>query len=122
LLLQAHCDMRPTLIEACRQQEVAPTIMYHDERKDWIQIRVAAGAGVTIMPEYSHFLKGTLVRPLVEPPLARAVSLFVVAGRRHSAAGNMLVRAIRAEKWAERGPGQVIGRRRGGDLSIHRMN
>jgi DNA-binding transcriptional LysR family regulator len=101
LLVQTDCDMRPALLEACRQREVAPSIVYHDERKDWIQILVAAGTGITIVPEYSHFSHGTLARPLIEPALARAVSLIVVAGRAHNPAGNVLVRAIRAEKWGE---------------------
>jgi DNA-binding transcriptional LysR family regulator len=101
LLLPVDHEMRPTLIEACRKQEVAPVITYHNDQKGWIQVMVAAGAGITVMPEYSHFCRGTLVRPLIEPPLARSVSLFAVAGRPHNPAGNMLVRAIRAEQWSE---------------------
>jgi DNA-binding transcriptional LysR family regulator len=99
LLLQTNCEMRSTLIELCRQQAVEPNIIYRSERKDWIQTMVAAGAGITIMPEYSRFPEGTLVRRLIEPALVRAVSLVVVAGRAYDPSGNLLLRAIRAQRW-----------------------
>ena len=104
LLLQTNCEMQSALIQACRRQEVAPNLVYRRERKDWIQTMVAAGAGITIMPKYSHFPPGTLTRPLIEPPIARAVSLVVVAGRTHDPNGRLLVRAIRAQRWGGQPP------------------
>jgi hypothetical protein len=60
---------------------------------------VAAGCGITIMPENMHLGHGTLARPLIEPELQRDVSLVTVAGRPYEPSVQHLVRAIRAYQW-----------------------
>lgn len=98
-LLRARCEM-VLLLQDCREQGFEPKVVYRSEREDWLQMMIAAGRGVTIMPEYTHFARGTLARPLIEPALARDVSLLTVAGRPHPPRVHMLVRAMRAH-WAE---------------------
>jgi LysR family transcriptional regulator, hydrogen peroxide-inducible genes activator len=98
-LLRANCEKIPFILQTCRQQGFRPNIVYRSEREDWVQVMVAAGLGVTLMPENMHLGHGTLARPLIEPTLFRDVSLVTVAGRPHSAPVRQLVRAIRDYKW-----------------------
>jgi DNA-binding transcriptional LysR family regulator len=99
-LLRANCEKRALLIESCRRHGFEPRIVYRSEREDWVQMMVAAGRGVTLMPESLHLGHGTLARPLIEPALNREVSLATIAGRPHAPAVQHLIRAIRAHHWA----------------------
>jgi len=98
-LLRANCEMRALVFDCCRKQGFQPTIIYRSERDDWIQMMVAAGRGVTLMPENMHFGHGTLARPLVEPALHREIALVTVAGRPQDPPVQRFVRAMRAYKW-----------------------
>ena len=98
-LLRATCERRTIFLETCRKQGFQPTIVWRGEREDWIQTMVAAGCGITIMPENMHLGHGTLARPLIEPELERDVSLVTVAGRPYEPSVQHLVRAIRAYQW-----------------------
>jgi DNA-binding transcriptional LysR family regulator len=98
-LLRDNCEKRGLLLESCRRQGFEPKIVYRSEREDWVQMMVANGRGVTLMPESLHLGHGTLARPLVEPALNREVSLVTVAGRPHAPAVQHLIRAIRAHRW-----------------------
>jgi DNA-binding transcriptional LysR family regulator len=98
-LLRANCEKRALLLESCRKQGFEPKIVYRCEREDWIQMMVAAGRGVTVMPENLHLGHGTLSRPLIEPALNRDVSLVTVAGRPHALPVRHLIRAIRTHRW-----------------------
>ena len=72
---------------------------YSTEREDWIQALVLARLGCSIMPEFLPVLPGITTRPLVEPEISRTISLVTVAGRRHSAAVEALVRLARRHPW-----------------------
>jgi DNA-binding transcriptional LysR family regulator len=98
-LLRANCEKCALILMSCRARGFQPSIVYHCEREDWIQVLVAAGCGVTLMPESMHLGYGTLARPLIEPVLSRDVSLITVAGRPYDSPVLNLVRAIRAHKW-----------------------
>jgi DNA-binding transcriptional LysR family regulator len=98
-LLRTNCEKRALILENCHKQGFQPTIVYRSEREDWIQMMVAAGRGVTLMPENMHLGHGTLARPVIEPALNRDVSLVTVAGRPHAPPVQYFVRAIRAHKW-----------------------
>jgi DNA-binding transcriptional LysR family regulator len=98
-LLRTNCERWALLLESCRSHGFEPRIVYRCEREDWVQTMVAAGRGVTLMPENLHLGHGTLARPLIEPALQRDVSLVTVAGRPHSRPVQHLIRAIRAHKW-----------------------
>ena len=99
IVLRANCGKRSLLLESCRSQGFEPRIVYRSEREDWVQMMVATGRGVALMPENLHLGKATLARPLVEPAMNREVSLISVAGRPHARHVQQLVRAIRAHKW-----------------------
>jgi LysR family transcriptional regulator, hydrogen peroxide-inducible genes activator len=66
---------RALLLESRRRQGFEPKIVYRSEREDWIQMMVAAGHGVTLMPESLHLGHGTLAQPLIDPALNREVAL-----------------------------------------------
>jgi DNA-binding transcriptional LysR family regulator len=99
LLLRTHCEKRTLLLESCRKLSFEPRIVYRSEREDWVQMMVAAGCGVSVMPENLHLRQGTLARPLIEPAWERDVSLVTVAGRPYPASVRHLVRGIRAYRW-----------------------
>jgi DNA-binding transcriptional LysR family regulator len=98
-LLRTNCEKRSLLLGACRSHGFEPRIVYRSEREDWIQMMVAAGRGVTLMPANLHWGSGTLARPLSEPELHREVSLVTVAGRPHDPPVQHFMRAIRAHTW-----------------------
>jgi DNA-binding transcriptional LysR family regulator len=102
-LLRTNCEKWALLLETCRSCGFEPRIVYRCEREDWVQMMIAAGRGVTLMPENLHLGRGTLARPLVEPALQRDVSVATVAGRPQSRAVQHLIRAIRAHKWERDG-------------------
>ena len=74
-------------------------VRYSSEREDWIQAMVLAGLGCTVMPEFLPLLPGIATRALVEPEIARTISLVTVAGRRHSPAVGALVRLAQRYPW-----------------------
>ena len=98
LLLRPNCVKRALLLESCRTQGFEPRIV-SCEREDSIQMMVASGRGVTLMPENLHFGHGTSARQLIEPAVNREVSLVTVAGRPHDLPVQHFIRAIRAHRW-----------------------
>lgn len=116
-LLRANCEMESVIVEHCRKRGFDLRVVYRSEREDWIRTMIAAGRGVTIMPEYTHFGYATLARPLIDPELVREVSLVTVAGRRHDSWVALLLRAIQTHKWADQNATIVPGRSSGSSLS-----
>ena len=96
-LVRTNCDLGEFLLECCRKQGFEPRIVYRCARENWVQAMVAAGFGITVMPEFSHTNVATVARPLVDPDLVRELSLVTAAGRRHEAALSCLLRAAREE-------------------------
>jgi DNA-binding transcriptional LysR family regulator len=62
---------------------------------------VMAGMGFAFMPEYSITISGVIRRPLVDPAVARTVSLVHMAGRKLSPAGIAFLRAAQTHRWGE---------------------
>ena len=96
-LVRTNCDLGEFLLECCRKQGFEPRIVYRCARESWVQAMVAAGFGITVMPEFSHTNVATVARPLVDPDLVRELSLVTAAGRRHEAALSCLLRTAREE-------------------------
>ena len=74
-LLRINCEYQDHLNECCREHGFAVKVGFRSEREDWIQMMVAAGHGVTLMPESLHLGHGTLAPPLIDPALNREVAL-----------------------------------------------
>lgn len=73
--------------------------VFSSEREDWVQAMLAAGFGCAVMPEFLPRLPGVVLRVLVEPEVARMVSLVTVAGRRFSPATQAVVALARSFAW-----------------------
>lgn len=100
-LSRINCEYRDRLRSLCSERQVDIKVTYRSEREDWIQIMVTAGLGICFLPEFSPTLPGLRCRPLVDPEVAREVSLVTIAGRRYSPAVTTFIRAIRAYRWPE---------------------
>jgi DNA-binding transcriptional LysR family regulator len=98
-LLRINCEFKDHLRSLREARGVELRHVYRSEREDWIQTMVMAGIGIAFLPEYSVLLSGLQTRPLVDPEVAREVSLVTVAGRRFSPAVAAFVRAITAYPW-----------------------
>jgi DNA-binding transcriptional LysR family regulator len=98
-LVRLHCEFADHFEAQGFSDVPERNIRYSSEREDWIQAMVLAGLGCTTMPEFLPLLPGIATRALVEPEVARTISLVTVAGRRHSPAVGALVRLARRHPW-----------------------
>jgi LysR family hydrogen peroxide-inducible transcriptional activator len=60
---------------------------------------VAAGFGVTFLPEFSLVTPGVINRPLIEPEVLREISLVSIEGRSWPPAVETFARAIQTYPW-----------------------
>jgi LysR family transcriptional regulator, hydrogen peroxide-inducible genes activator len=74
-------------------------VRYRSEREDWIQAMILAGMGCAVMPEYLPTFPGIASRIIIEPEIARTISLLTVAGRRHSPAIEVFMRIAQKHDW-----------------------
>ncbi len=80
------CEMREQVFGVCSQRDIEFYAAYRTEREEWIQALVQAGVGFAFMPEYSVLVQETVVRPLIDPPLRRTISLARSGDRSHTPA------------------------------------
>jgi DNA-binding transcriptional LysR family regulator len=73
--------------------------LFRSENEDWIQSMVAAGFGVTFLPEFSVVTPGVLSRPLIKPEVIREISLVSIEGRTWSPAVETFTRAVQTYPW-----------------------
>ena len=99
-LWRSNCENADLLLETCRQQGFELRIVYRSAREDWIQAMVAAGCGVTIIPEFSQSGSELVTKPLIDPNLVRELSLVTVAGRPHGKPVAWILRALRTCNWS----------------------
>ena len=98
-LVRLHCEFADHFEAMGFEASHEVKVRYSSEREDWIQAMVLAGMGCTVMPEFLPLLPGIATRSLVEPEIARTISLVTVAGRRHSPAVGALVRLAHRYPW-----------------------
>jgi DNA-binding transcriptional LysR family regulator len=99
--VRQNCEYFDLLREARIASGATLTYAYRSEREDWIQVMALAGLGVCLMPAFTPALPSLQTRPIVDPEVTREVPLVTVAGRPHSAALAVLVRACKAYAWLE---------------------
>ena len=97
--LRINCEFRDTLREICLSQQVHLIPSYRSEREDWILTMVAAGLGVSFLPENSATFPGVIGCPVIQPAVRRNICLVTVAGRRHSAPVASFVDAVQRYTW-----------------------
>ena len=100
-LARINCEYRDHLRDTCHANGSRMVGAFHSEREDWILTLVAAGMGISFLPEFSNTIPGVISRPVVQPSIEREVCLVTVAGRRWSSPVAAFVRAVRQYKWPE---------------------
>jgi DNA-binding transcriptional LysR family regulator len=102
-LAQIHCEYRHFFANLLRQRSETPQTVYQTGRSDWIQSLAAAAFGICLLPEHSVTMEELVVLPLIEPEVARAISLVTVAGRRHAPAVVKFIRHATTYPWPSLG-------------------
>jgi DNA-binding transcriptional LysR family regulator len=98
-LSRINCEYRNFIGELCDQHGVEVHSAYRSEREDWIMAMIAAGMGVSFMPEYSATQPGVCHRPVANPDVVRTVSIVSVKGRPLSPAASTFTQAVRDFDW-----------------------
>lgn len=100
-LARINCEYFDALRQVCHDNGSRLVGSFRSEREDWILTMVAAGMGICFLPEFSNTIPGVISRRVIEPSVAREVSLVTVAGRRWSSPLSAFVRAVRQYRWPE---------------------
>ncbi len=103
-LARINCEYFDALRDVCHANGSCLVGSFRSEREDWILTMVAAGMGISFLPEYSNTIPGVVSRHVVDPSVARDVSLVTVAGRRWSSPLSAFVHAVRQYRWPEQPP------------------
>lgn len=98
-LQRANCEFPNYINELHGGARFRGRQVYRSEREDWIQAMVAAGMGVSIMPEQLPTQSGIVTRLLIEPEVRRTVSLVTVAGRRFSPTVARFIELAASHDW-----------------------
>ena len=98
-LQRIHCEFRYHFAALGIPKPYQVRRRYHSEREDWIQAMIMAGLGVAIMPEYLPTIPGLPTRLIVDPEVARTISLVSVRGRPFSPAEQAAVRLAKRYRW-----------------------
>ncbi|SLN32257.1 LysR family transcriptional regulator [Oceanibacterium hippocampi] len=107
-LQRSNCEFSDHFDEHGIERAFKVDTIYRSEREEWIQAMIAAGAGCSLMPEFTPMLPGLATRVLVEPEVSRTIKLVTVSGRRHSPTVAAAVRVVRRFPWpGMTAPGQA---------------
>jgi LysR family hydrogen peroxide-inducible transcriptional activator len=101
-LLRVNCEFQHHIARQCQDLGINIPIVYRSEKEDWIQSMVAAGFGVTFLPEFSLVTPGVISRPLMEPEVLREISLVSIEGRSWPPVVETFSRAIQTYPWQTR--------------------
>jgi len=72
---------------------------FRSEREDWVQALVAAGIGVSIMPESFPLMSGVTSAPLVTPEIKRSISIVTAQDQSLSPAAVEFIKLVKAQSW-----------------------
>lgn len=72
---------------------------FRSEREDWVQAMIASGIGLAIMPESFPLMAGVTSAPLVNPRMARSISIVTVRDRELPPAAAEFVKLVKAQSW-----------------------
>jgi LysR family hydrogen peroxide-inducible transcriptional activator len=98
-LRRLNCEYYDCLSQVCESRGADLPEAHASEREDWILNMVAAGMGICFLPAYAAVIPGVLTRLLVDPCVARDVTLACMAGRRFSPAVLAFIKALKAYRW-----------------------
>jgi DNA-binding transcriptional LysR family regulator len=103
-LHRANCEYNDHIDRILEDRGIVPNFPYESERDDWIQAMVAAGLGITAIPQFAVTNTDIVVKPLVDPELFRTIQLVTVRGRRHNPALGRFVVEAKRFAWKTAGP------------------
>jgi DNA-binding transcriptional LysR family regulator len=98
-LRRLNCEYYDHLSDVCLSRGNEMPVAHASEREDWILNMVAAGMGICFLPAYTAVIPGVHTRLLVDPCVARDVTLACMAGRRFSPAVLTFIKALKAYRW-----------------------
>ncbi len=100
-LLRVNCEFQSRISIQCQDLGINIPVVYRSEKEDWIQSMVAAGFGVTFLPEFSVVTPGVISRPLIKPEVIREISLISIEGRNRSPVVETFAQAIQTYPWSQ---------------------
>lgn len=80
-LARVNCEYSDYLFDLCTQHGVRFRRGFRSEREDWIMTMIAAGMGISFLPEYSAIHPGISHRCVADPEVVRTVSLVSAVSR-----------------------------------------
>ena len=76
-----RCEFRETVFDLVAERGLELDVVVRSEREDWIQMLVAEGQGVTMLPRSSVVVKGLRTCSLPDLPVNRTIEVVTVRGR-----------------------------------------
>lgn len=98
-LNRVNCEVFASARKVFQEQGVDSPMVFRSGRDDWVLGMIRAGMGWGFFPEFCAIPDNLPVRPLIDPPFDRTISLMTMRGRPHSPAVGAFVRAISGHKW-----------------------
>ncbi len=95
-LQRINCDYPAHVRALIGPYEAEVDVRYSTVHEDWIQAMIIAGLGCACMPEFSPMFPEIQTRLLIEPEVARTISLATVRGRPHTASVRLFQKMCRA--------------------------
>ena len=100
ILRRIHCEYEAANNEAFARLGVNGPTVFESDRDDWILGMAAAGLGYALMPAFSVNHADVTALRLIEPDIAREISLVTVRGGSDSPAVGALVHEVMRTRWA----------------------
>lgn len=76
-----RCEFRTTVFDHVAAHGIEMDITVRSEREAWIQMLIAEGQGLSLMPSSSVVIDGLVACPLAEMPVKRRIDIVQVHGR-----------------------------------------
>ncbi len=94
------CEFQTTFFQHLTERNLNVHSVIRSEREEWIQVAVAQGHGVSIMPLYSIVTPGIAARRITDMTVERQVECITVAGRTPSRSLKNLLAFLEAFRWS----------------------
>ena len=100
LLIASKCEIAATTARMLDEQGIAAAQGHQLASQNDLLVLLEAGFGVAFLPQSAIVGTGLRQRPVPGLELSRQVSLYAVAGRQRSPAGQALLNLLRARAWS----------------------
>lgn len=99
---RVHCEFRRAFFDALLARGLKVDIRFRSTREDWVQIALAAGQGVAIVPRDMAAHRGLRLRTVEDMPAERVVELVTVQKRSSSRTLRRFLRFLETFDWSGR--------------------